>query len=126
MSSIQRGNEMILVPDADARIFPGDVLGVIGTDEEIQAMLPVIESAGENDTDAPKSGDIKLTSVRLGENSPIVGRTVAQADLSHTFSALLVSVQRGDEFLQPDAKTVFMAGDTIWVVGDKNRLSEIE
>ncbi len=126
VSSIQRGNEMILVPDADARIFPGDVLGVIGTDEEIQAMLPVIESAGENDTDTPKSGDIKLTSVRLGENSPIVGRTVAQADLSHTFSALLVSVQRGDEFLQPDAKTVFMAGDTIWVVGDKNRLSEIE
>ncbi|MDE5651420.1 MAG: TrkA C-terminal domain-containing protein, partial [Duncaniella sp.] len=61
VSSIQRGNNMIMVPGADARIFPGDVLGVIGTDDEIQALLPVVEAeAEETSTTAPT--DVKLTS----------------------------------------------------------------
>ena len=40
ISSIQRGGRMIMVPGATERVFPGDVLGVIGSDEEIPAASP--------------------------------------------------------------------------------------
>ena len=53
ISSIQRGNTTIMVPGADSRIFPGDILGVIGTDEEIQRLLPVVEASDDNDNAAP-------------------------------------------------------------------------
>ena len=39
-----------MVPGAEERVFPGDVLGAIGTDDEIQKLLPVVEVA---DDEAP-------------------------------------------------------------------------
>ena len=53
-----------MVPGADERVFPGDVLGVIGTDEEIQKLLPVVEAVCD-DAPAVTADDIRLTGVRL-------------------------------------------------------------
>lgn len=128
VSSIQRGNDMILVPEADARIFPGDVLGVIGTDEQIQDLLPVIEAQNhaEEETAHTNPDDIRLTSVRITSGSPVAGKTVAGADLSHIYGALLVSVERDGEFISIDSSLTFNPGDTIWLVGDVKRLAELE
>lgn len=45
--SIQRGSTAIPIPNGDTRVFPGDILGIIGNDEQIQALLPVVETANE-------------------------------------------------------------------------------
>ncbi len=125
VSSIQRGNNMIMVPGADARIFPGDVLGVIGTDDEIQALLPVVEAeAEETSTTAPT--DVKLTSVRLPDSSHLIGHTIVSSRFRDTYEALLVAIQRDDVYLQPDASVIFAPGDVLWVVGDINRLQTLE
>ncbi len=124
VSSIQRGNNVIMVPGADARIFPGDVLGVIGTDDEIQALLPVVEA----EPDVPSAtapSDVKLTSVRLSDTSRLVGKTIVSSNFRDTYEALLVAVQRDEDYLQPDPSVVFAAGDVLWVVVDINRISII-
>ncbi len=124
VSSIQRGNNMIMVPAAEARVFPGDILGVIGSDEEIQALLPVVEA--DNDTEAPPAVDnVRLTSVRLREDSPMVGKTVVTSRLRETYEALLVAVQRSDCYIQADAVTVFAPGDVLWMVCDVDRVKDI-
>ncbi len=41
---IQRTTRYIPIPNGRTRIYPGDVLSVIGTDEQIAAMLPVVEA----------------------------------------------------------------------------------
>ena len=125
VSSIQRGNNMIMVPAADARVFPGDILGVIGSDEEIQTLLPVVEA--DNDTEAPPVVDnVRLTSVRLREDSPLVGKTVVTSQLREAYEALLVAVQRNDQYIQPDTATVFSPGDVLWMVCDVNRVKDIQ
>ncbi|MFU7517965.1 cation:proton antiporter regulatory subunit, partial [Clostridium sp. HCS.1] len=41
--SIQRGHAVIPIPGGKERLFPGDVIGVIGTDEQIERLLPKVE-----------------------------------------------------------------------------------
>ena len=45
---IQRGTQYIPIPDGRTRIFPGDVISVIGTDDEIERMLPDVEKISPN------------------------------------------------------------------------------
>lgn len=124
VSSIQRGSNLIMVPGADARIFPGDVLGVIGTDDEIQALLPVVEAESESIASTAPA-DVKFTSVRLTDNSRLIGKTIVSSNFRDTYEALLVAVQRDEDYLQPDSSLVFAPGDVLWVVGDINRISMI-
>ncbi|MDE6556395.1 MAG: cation:proton antiporter, partial [Duncaniella sp.] len=121
VSSIQRGNTMLMVPGADARIFPGDVLGVIGTDEEIQKLLPVVEASDDDTVCNPDN--VTMTSVRLPENSPLAGKTVAGSGIR---DLLLVALMRGDAYITPDPSTLLQAGDTLWLVGDRNNIEKIK
>lgn len=125
VSSIQRGNTMIMVPGADARVFPGDILGVIGTDEELQNLIPVVESS-DDENDAPLTSDnIKLTSVRLSEESPLIGLNIVSSGIRNKYESLLVAVQRDDNYMQPSPSIVFAPGDVLWLVGDVNKLSAL-
>ncbi len=124
VSSIQRGSRMIMVPGAEERVFPGDVLGVIGTDEEIQQLLPVVE-APDDDIVEMSVSDVKLTGIMLKASSPLIGKTIVSSNFRNTWEALLVSVQRDNKYLQPDPSLVFAEGDTVWVVGSLKRLSSI-
>ncbi len=125
VSSIQRGGQMIMVPGADERIFPGDVLGVIGTDDEIQKLLPVVESEND-DVDETSKMNVKLTGIHLKATSPLIGKTIVSSDFRNTWEALLVAVQRDETYLQPDVSIIFAEGDTVWVVGDTKRIAPIE
>lgn len=124
VSSIQRGNETIMVPGAEARIFPGDVLGVIGSDEEIQRLLPVVEADDEGEAPAPK--DIRLTSLRLSDHSPIAGVSVVNSRLRENYESLLVAVQRDGVYMQPEPSLMFAPGDVLWIVGESDRLKSLQ
>ncbi|MCH5326764.1 MAG: cation:proton antiporter, partial [Duncaniella sp.] len=124
VSSIQRGNHLIMVPGADARLFPGDILGVIGTDEEIQNLIPVIEAESDGE-ESIAPDDVKLTSVRLTDDSPVVNKTVASSSLAEDYEALLVAVQRDGDYVQPSPDLMFHPGDVLWVVGDIHKIQAI-
>lgn len=123
--SIQRGASTILIPKGDTRIFPGDVLGIIGTDEQLQRLLPVIEAHDE-----PENGDahikVKMFNIQLTDNSPLLGKTTATASLRNDYSALVVAIQRDDEYIKPTGEVPFEVGDIVWLVGDSERLSQLK
>lgn len=122
VSSITRGSKLIMVPGADERVFPGDVLGVIGTEEDIQRTLPVVEA--ESDTQESSQPDnVRLTSVRLKSTSPLIGKNIVTSGIRDTYKAMLVAVQRDEEYIQSDPSIIFREGDTLWVVGDTNQLA---
>lgn len=116
--SIQRGAVTITIPGADNRIFPGDVIGIIGADEQIRRLLPVVE-AGSEDVDAPApDSPLKLLNVELTENSPLMGQTTASVSLRDRYKVLVVAIQRGDEYIKPTGEIPFSPGDIVWLVGD--------
>ena len=123
--NIQRNNVIYPVPSGDVRIFPGDVLGVIGTDEQIQNLLPLVEAVST--TSVNTTGAAKFIHFALGDNAPILNKTLAEARLREDYASLLVAVQRDeDNFITPSPELVFETGDVLWIVGDPDLLAKLK
>lgn len=120
ISSIQRGDDYMPLPSPMARIFPGDILGVIGSDDQLKHLNEDIEEARVAYAARPHmQHKAELKSLKLTEKSPIIGLPLGDTNIQKDYYSMIVKIQRGeDEFIQPAPQTVLRAGDIIWVVGD--------
>lgn len=120
ISSIQRGLSMMPLPTSEARVFPGDILGVIGTDDQIKRLNDDLEKEEQASLKLNvQQPSVALKSIRLTENSPIIGRKLSEMDIRHDYYSMIVKVYRdGEGYIQPEPQTVLQEGDTLWVVGD--------
>ena len=129
ISSIQRGLTVMPLPDKDARIFPGDILGVIGTDEEIQQLNKDIEAYEHANALHPvNNSQMDIYNVRLSPGSPLIGKTLSNSRLRKDYFSMLLKVTRDDDTLDvplsPDL--LFQAGDRLWLVGDPSSIHKIK
>lgn len=119
VSSITRGDDYMPLPSPDARIFPGDVLGVIGNDEQLRNLNNDLDRATKNGLKLNiKQQPVELNSIVLADDSPITGIPLEFTDILHDYYSMIVKIKRGDEFLQPLPSLVLKPGDILWVVGD--------
>lgn len=126
VSSIRRGDEFIPLPTGDTRIFPGDTLGVIGTDLQIKHLNDEMDRTVAK-KDNLRHPDIELKSVLLTKNSPVINRPLYETDLRKDYFCMVVSVQRGDnEFINPSPDMMLEAGDLLWVVGDPKQYNKMK
>lgn len=123
ISSIQRGQLSIPLPGGDTRIFPGDILGVIGTDDQIKSLNDDIEKAEKVTEQFASSGSkVELKSILLTKDSPIVNKPLATTRIREDFDSMLVKVSRDNEYFSPEPATVLQPGDLVWVVGDAEKM----
>ncbi len=123
--SISRGGSVTPIPPAQMRIFPGDVIGVIGSDEQIATLLPVVEATLPDDTSSASSADFRLTSILLSASSPLLGQTPVSASLATRYGVLLVAVQRGDEYIDSNPNLQFAEGDVLFIAGPAGKLKDL-
>lgn len=128
VSSIQRGETYMPLPSKDARIFPGDILGVIGSDEQLRRLNHDIETSRSAAMSEPPRTQqhVELTSIKLNATSPVVNKPLRGTDILHDFSSMIVKMKRGDDFNQPLPDLVLEPGDVIWVVGDPNYFAALK
>lgn len=127
VSSIRRGDEFIPLPTGDTRIFPGDTLGIIGTDSQIKRLNDEIDNVNNQKKESLKHPDIELKSILLTQDSPIIDRPLYETDLRNDYFCMVISVQRGDsEFINPGPSTVLQAGDLLWIVGDPAQFDKMK
>jgi CPA2 family monovalent cation:H+ antiporter-2 len=73
------------------------------------------------------SGNIEVTWMRLEEGNPIIGNTLAEANLRARTGASVVAIMRSRELLaNPKSSTVFESGDRVGFIGDKEQVEEVE
>lgn len=119
VSSISRGDDYMPLPSPDARIFPGDVLGVIGNDEQLRKLNEDLDAATKAGIMLNiKQNPVDLSSIRLETDSPIVGVPLKNTDILHDYYSMIVKIKRGDDFIQPLPDVTLQPGDVVWVVGD--------
>ena len=123
---IQRTTRYIPIPNGRTRIYPGDVLSVIGTDEQIAAMLPVVEAQLPPADQAVDPSQVKLTNILLGSDSPLIGKTPQSTSLRDTYNALVVAVDRGDEHIDSRPDLVFRTGDIVWLFGRPAEIAKLK
>ncbi|MDE6409063.1 MAG: cation:proton antiporter [Muribaculaceae bacterium] len=127
VSSIQRGDDYMPLPSADARIFPGDILGVIGTDDQLKALNEDIECWRKSAVAPSIQPKVELSSIKLTDKSPIIGMPLGQTDIQKDYYSMIVKIQRGeDNFIQPTPDVELQSGDTIWVVGDPSQFERMK
>ncbi|MBR2378798.1 MAG: TrkA C-terminal domain-containing protein, partial [Bacteroidaceae bacterium] len=124
--SILRGTRRINIPGGDVRLFPGDVLGVIGTEEQISKFLPAVE-CGEAVACDGTSEEVTYTYITINEQSAWIGKSTAELGLRNIYHCLLVGIERGiDTFLQPDGTIKIEANDILWVAGEQPSIKAIK
>lgn len=122
---IQRANNFIPIPNGRTRLYPGDTISVIGTDEQIERLLPDAEVQLPPD-DTANVADVRLTSILLSDRSPLIDKTPLTSALRDTYNALVVAVDRGDEHIDSRPDLVFRPGDIVWLVGDPRQISKLK
>lgn len=127
VASIQRGNSYVAVPNGNVRIFPGDQLGIIGTDSQIEQLLPILERSQDDEAPSGNVNDMKFTNIQLSENSPLIGKTSASAQIRDKYKALLVAIQHPDgSYDHPTGNTVFRSDDVLWLVGNRKLIESLK
>jgi len=122
--SISRDGTIINIPDAETRIFPDDVLGVVGTDSQLQELIQIVEAPAP--VHEGNNEEYKFTKLVLTDDSPIVGRSAASASIRNTYGAIVVALMRNTEYVDVEPDTRFQAGDIIWIVGPDKSVSALK
>ena len=123
--SILRGTHRLNIPGGNVKLFPGDVLGVIGTDEQIEQFLPVVEPEDETYTESAGK-EVKYAYVAISEHSEWIGNSTRELCLRDKYHCLLVGIERGKAtFLQPDGTIKIEADDILWVAGEPDSINEV-
>lgn len=128
ISSIQRGDDYMPLPSPMARIFPGDTLGVIGTDDQLKKLNEDLETSEKAFAQIKTTQHrVELKSIVLSENSPIINIPIGQTNIQRDYYSMIVKVQRGDEqFIHPTPETFLRAGDVVWLVGDPDYFDKMK
>ena len=128
IAAILRSGHRINIPGGSHRIYPGDILEFVGGAEAIESIRSRSEqevlSQQERNTEKQK---LSLTSLTLGENSPLIGHTLQDIDFRLRYNCMVVGVENeaGNIGMIP-AKRQFAQGDIVWVVGEESDLSMLE
>ncbi len=126
VSSILRGGRRINIPDGCNILFPGDVLQVIGSDQQFTAFRDAIENEVLGIDVDVEMREMKLRQLIIGTDSPFVGQTLIESRIRDRFSCMVVGLEEGKESLSPySPNRKFRAGDIIWVVGEQDSLDAL-
>lgn len=123
---IQRGARFIPIPGGTNRIYPGDTVSIIGTDEQIENILPDFERELTTDDNCDAASDAVLTPILLSTSSPLISETPCSASLRNRYEALVVAVDRGDEHIDSHPDLEFREGDIVWMVGNPKKLAKLK
>jgi CPA2 family monovalent cation:H+ antiporter-2 len=119
---IERGKKTIMTPGRTEKLFPGDMMSVIGTDEQLGKLKFLLDQSSIVPTD-PGHVSIKLKNFTIDETSQLCNKTIRESGIRETVNALVVGVERnGERILNPESTFKFESGDIAWIVGDEDQI----
>ena len=122
VASVIRGLHRINIPGADVRLFPGDTIQVIGTDEQ----LAVFSRQAEKVSAAAEENEIEKREMHLKQfvvdsQSPFLNKSIKESGIRNHYRCLVVGVEKGnDDLLSPEADMLLEENDVVWVVGEED------
>ncbi|MFM7023464.1 MAG: cation:proton antiporter [Flavobacteriales bacterium] len=120
---IERGDIYINVPSRDERLYPNDILSVIGTDKQLQDFKNYLESHTPGEEYIDKKQEVSLHHFRLCEQSSLIGKSIRESGIRELTKGLVVGIERGEQrILNPESRTVFKSDDILWIVGSEKRI----
>ena len=124
IASIKRGDITINIPIRTERLFPGDEINVIGTDEQVKLFKNYLN---KNEIDEPENvakEDIILQQLEL-KNRVCIGKSIRDSQIREKTHGIIVGIERnGKRILNPESHWILESDDILWIAGDKKKINE--
>ena len=126
VSSILRANHRLNIPDGESLIFPGDILQVIGSDDQLTAFQQAIQKEVMEEDHELEKREMKLRSIIISGSSPFIGKTLQESGIRDQYNCMVVGIEEGKENLSQVKPTYrFQKGDILWIVGEIEDIQRI-
>jgi CPA2 family monovalent cation:H+ antiporter-2 len=124
VASIERGRSTIIVPGGQERLFPFDKVTLVGTDEQLKLLKPVLEPA---QSQLPAlHPEVTLSQLTVDDKFPFLGMSIRDSRIRERTHGLIVGLERdGQRILNPDPATVFRRGDIVWLSGERSLIRSV-
>lgn len=120
---IERGSVVINVPGREERLYPNDILSVIGSDEQLNTFKNYMESTSSDVHDAVSRQKVSLQHFTIGKQSALLNKSIRHSGIREITKGLVVGIERkGKQILNPESDLVFELHDIIWIVGNEKRI----
>ncbi len=126
VTSILRGKRRINIPGGRTALYPFDKIQVIGTDEHLAKFAEVLQAQCDIDQDTYEKNAMILRQLLIDNSSPIKGLTLKSSGIRDHYKCFIAAVERdGNLLMSLDADTLFLEGDVLWVVGEKENVYQL-
>ena len=124
IASIRRGDVLINIPIRSERLFPGDEISVIGTDDQVKEFKIYLD---KNEIDVPEEveqSDIILQKLEL-KNRVCIGKSIRESGIREKTHGIIVGIERnGKRILNPESHLILEDSDILWIAGEKKKIAE--
>ena len=124
---IKRGDHTIAIPKSNDVLFSNDIIGIIGTDEQIQGFENYINSIEQIIQAETPSTELNVIIDKISVPTDLAAENCKNVGwIKDNANGLVVAIERkdGDMIYNPDRNIPIYTGDYITIVADKNNLKE--
>ncbi|MBN8694531.1 MAG: cation:proton antiporter [Bacteroidetes bacterium] len=123
IAAIDREDITINVPDRFERLYPQDIISVIGTDDQLKKFKDYIEKEEVATNILKAKTEIKLLHFTINTKSVLIGKSIKTSNIRERTKGLVVGVERdGKRILNPESDLIFKENDKVWIVGNEKRI----
>jgi CPA2 family monovalent cation:H+ antiporter-2 len=128
IAMIKRGELFtISAPSRYERLYPGDTVFVIGTDEQLEQFRKFIEPANGDTNGLGPDTEIVLKKIKVHRTSFMYGKSIRESGIRERTNGLVVGIERNSRrILNPESNLILDVDDLLWVVGDARLIAEIK
>lgn len=119
VSRIVRKDGQMIAPEADEKLYLGDMIRAVGTEDALERMEVLVGK--RTDAEVPSSGMVEVRWY-LVTNKPIVGKAIIELNLMENFKATAVRIRRSGIEIAPHPSTQLRYGDKILVSSSKGNV----
>ncbi|WP_333809593.1 cation:proton antiporter domain-containing protein [Flavobacterium sp.] len=124
IAAIKRGDVTINIPIRTERLFPGDEINVIGTDEQVKLFKNYLDKHEIDAPEATEKEDIILQQLEL-KNRVCIGKSIRESQIREKTHGIIVGIERnGKRILNPESNWILESDDIIWIAGNKKKINE--
>lgn len=124
IASIKRGEITINIPIRTERLFPGDEISVIGTDDEVKLFKIYLDKHEIDEPEAFVKEDIILQQLEL-KNRVCIGKSIRESQIREKTHGIIVGIERnGKRILNPESHWILESDDILWIAGDRKKINE--
>ena len=135
---ITRGDKLINMPKSDEMVLSGDILHMMGTHDEIEACMMLLER--EDCIEYTERPDVTLKDylyaqtfygieperqliccpIRIDSDSEFLRKSIKNSRIRERYRGTVIGIERDNlPIPNPDVETMIQKGDIIWVLGSQ-------